>query len=77
MDINKITITPITKYCRAITIKQPSESQATLLMLDKLKCKNNAPKYRKKLPKELREFVNPKSWVGTADSTTKTTDIFA
>jgi hypothetical protein len=63
MYINKLTITPVHMYCKPLVLNEPPESQATLLINDRLRCSQKPTKCRKKLPKILKDFVNPRSRV--------------
>lgn len=64
MDIKKLTITPVIRGARKITINNPTQERAHRLMTERL-CSNyeNEKPVRLKLPKILRGFVNPKTRV--------------
>jgi hypothetical protein len=65
MNINKITILPINSYCKSVTLIKPSTEEAKLLIADKINCRNQNPIFHKKLPKELKDFVNARCWVSS------------
>jgi hypothetical protein len=71
MNINKITITPINRYCRPFVIKEPSQNEATLLITDRLRCNHGKSTFRKKLPAILKDFVNTKCWVASSNKPEK------
>lgn len=69
MYIKKLTIAPLYPYAVKIEIKNPDAESATRLIKEKIMYKScytqNVARdiVRRKLPKELREFVNPDTWV--------------
>jgi hypothetical protein len=66
MNINKITILPISTYGKAITINKPTIEEAKMLITDKFTHKNENIKIPKKLPKILKDFVNTDCWIGSS-----------
>ncbi|MBQ8668588.1 hypothetical protein IJ472_02325 [bacterium] len=64
MNIKKLTITPIIRGAKGITIDAPSTERAQKLITERLTtCYENEKPARLKLPKFLKGFVNPKTRV--------------
>lgn len=65
MQVKKLIITPIVKGGRSVVSNQPSESVASMLIKDRMLLGNHTeeankiPKALKKIPKNLKGFVNP------------------
>lgn len=72
MEVAKLTLSPIIKNGKNIVIQNPSNERATRLLKESLEIytgKQTKPKFpRKKLPEWIRDFINPKSWVGSVNS---------
>ena len=69
MNITKLTLAPLFRNAPKIEIKNPNIESATRLIKERMAYKScytqNVGRdiVRRKLPKELREFVNPDTWV--------------
>lgn len=65
MNISKLTITPLVSKAESIVIKKPNSETAAMLIKEKLTSQYGFQKpIRPKMPKFLKGFVNPKTYVG-------------
>ena len=69
MHIKKLTLAPLFRNAPKIEINTPDVESATRLIKERMIYKScytqndTGAILRRKLPKELREFVNPDTWV--------------
>lgn len=63
MDITKLTITPLTSYASSVIVNKPTTEMAGILIKEKLTSKYGSPAHPK-MPKFLKGFTNPKTYVG-------------
>lgn len=66
MNISKLTINPVIKGAPKITIINPEQQRAEMLIIEKLNTNHCKPEKMKlkKLPRMLLGFVNPETRVG-------------
>lgn len=65
MNISKLTITPIMSKTSSIVIKNPSSEIAEIFIKEKLTSNYGFQKpKRPKMPKFLKGFMNPKTYIG-------------
>lgn len=65
MNISKLILTPLVSKTTSIVIKKPSPETAAMLINEKLTSRYGFQKpIRPKMPKFLKGFVNPKTYVG-------------
>ena len=68
MNITKLTITPLVSKAQNMEFHQPEAERAAHLIKERLNCApydhfTSFKEVRRRLPKELRGFVNPETWV--------------
>ena len=72
MNISKLTLTPLVSKAPNIVIEKPATEIAAVLIKEKLTSKYGFQKpARPRMPKFLKGFVNPNTYVGRAIDTYK------
>ncbi len=70
MNISKLTLTPLVSKAPNIVIEKPATEIAAVLIKEKLTSKYGFQKpARPRMPKFLKGFVNPNTYVGRAIDT--------
>ncbi len=70
MNISKLTLTPLVSKAANIVIEKPATEIAAVLIKEKLTSKYGFQKpARPRMPKFLKGFVNPNTYVGRAIDT--------
>ena len=70
MYISKLTLTPIISKASSVVIDKPSTETASMLIKERLASRYGLQKpVKPKMPKFLRGFVNPQTYVGKAVDT--------
>lgn len=67
MNITKLTLTPIVSQAAKVVIKNPTRDTAQLLITERLASANvhyGTKRITGKMPKFLKNFVNPKTYIG-------------
>lgn len=70
MNISKLTLTPITSQGSKLVIKNPTQQTANALINERLVSSYEIFEERKpiyKMPKILKGFANPETYVGPAN----------
>ena len=70
MNITKLTLAPLFPKAKKMEFIQPDTERATRLIKERMNCNSHellgpVKQVRHKLPKHLKGFVNPETWVAT------------